>query len=177
MSRVYILTTELKTRDAVAATAAYTLMHEMDYGRFLKAVGRKDYWRITLADDDDTDPMGFMEFLARSTRVFVNPNKHRWDVRTPGDLASDGAGENLYRVNAVVRSRDDRHGDAALGTLINLYETGSRVVSVESGVLWELTLAAESLHDARDRALRIVETRHRREGLLANLHYETVEIL
>ncbi|HPQ42174.1 MAG TPA: hypothetical protein PLV45_17520 [bacterium] len=177
MSREYVLITALKTRDAVAATAEYTLKHEMDYGHVLKGLTRKDIWNVILAGDSDDDPMAVMEHLARSTRVFVNPNKHLWEIRRPGELESVQEDEDLYRVNAIVRSREDRHGDAALKTLVDLYDMGGRVMSVYSGVLWTLDIAAVSLFDARDWARRMVETRHRQEGLLANPHYETVDIL
>jgi len=183
MSRDYVLITALKTRDAVAATAEHTLRHEMGYGDVLVALARMDYWRVTLTEapvietGTAPDPADFMAHLARSTRVFVNPNKHTWSIHGPGALASECLEPGRYRVRAVVRSRDDRHGEAAWHTLATLYKMKDRVSAVQSGVLWSLDITADTLEDARNRARDMLETRHRREGLLANPHYEAIEII
>ncbi|MBN1295160.1 hypothetical protein JXA80_00170 [bacterium] len=175
MSRTHILTTTLKTRDAVAATAEYTLVHELACSD-LRRIERKDCWQVELADIPGETAGETMNRLARDTRVFVNPNKHVYEILTPDSLETHRIGPGLFRVPVIVGNREDRKGETACRTLAGLYGMGRHVVHVASGVLWLLDLAADDIVVARERARMITETRSRREGLLANPHSDTITV-
>lgn len=180
MTRRLVLTTALKTRDAVAATADYTLRHDMGYEGVLWNVQREDYWCVEL--DDTGTPGNFesiMKDLAEKTRVFVNPNKHRYFIKPEGSIRTEPDPEKAgrYLVPVLVRSVEDRAGENALKTLHALYQVGKTVLTIESGVLWTLDIRAGSAEEARGIADKIAVTHTRLEGLLANPHYESVKVL
>ncbi|MCD4653847.1 hypothetical protein K8T06_07910 [bacterium] len=185
MSWRYVLTTKLKTRDPVEATAEHTIRYDLALGETLNKLTRYDFWEITLADDlglSETEKghvesvEGILRQLAEDTRVFVNPNKHEYSIISSENIRAESLSAGIHRIPVSVRSLDDRRGISALKTLTSLYGFGSKVVKVESGVLWMLDILADSIEIAREKAVEIVETRHRCQGLLANLHYETSQI-
>ncbi|MBN1879627.1 hypothetical protein JW823_05910 [bacterium] len=180
MKSRYILTTLLKTRDAIAATASYTLRHDMGYESVLLDAKREDYWSIELDYAvSPGDSVTIMTELAEKTKVFVNPNKHRYAIQPEGTIHSAPCPDNpgSFSIPVVISSFDDRAGTTAMQTLNDLYSVGKNVRSVQSGVLWTLVLKAESLDAARRIAEDIAVTRSRTEGLLANPHYESILIL
>lgn len=180
MTRRLVLTTVLKTRDAVAATADYTLRHDMGYEGVLCNVQREDFWCVALDDTGSTANIeSMMKDLAEKTRVFVNPNKHRYSIKSEGSIRTEADPEKTgrYRVPVLVRSIEDRAGENALKTLHALYQVGKTVRAIESGVLWTLDIQAGSEEEARGIAEKIAVTRTRLEGLLANPHYESVKVL
>lgn len=176
-----ILTTTLKTRDAVAETAFHSLTHDMEYKDILIELKRKDYWKIQLISDlDDKDPKKIMVELAEKTRVFVNINKHIYTILDEGSLKTvqNRSNENKeYIVFALVTYKDNRVAEQALKTLQALYPIGKYVNYLESGVLWILTLRADSEKIAQDIAKEIAVTKSRERGLLANPHYQNALIL
>lgn len=177
MNGKYVLTTTLKTRDAVEATANHTLKNDLGYQDILARISRQDYWEIALSQrSDPSTEQALMVKLAEETRVFVNPNKHIYEILPLDAIAARKVEPGIYRIPVAVRSIDDRKGTSALKTLVSLYGYGEQIKAIGNGVLWTLDIQAESMTKAMEIAERIVVTNHRRSGLLANPHYETVQL-
>jgi hypothetical protein len=178
MNAKYVLTTVLKTRDAVAATAGYTLVHDLGYEGVLKGIIREDYWLVHLDLPENMDIDSLMVELAENTRIFVNPNKHHYSIHPDGSLQSTkNKDTQSFLVRLLVTNIDNRTGQHALATLKALYKTGEHVLAIHNGILWTLDIIADTLNDARKIAESMAITCSRTEGLLANPHCETVLVL
>jgi hypothetical protein len=89
----------------------------------------------------------------------------------PMDRGSAGGAENLFAVDCLVRERlGDR--EAAFALRLNARLRGVGVAALKCGVV-----AARGGDDAVASVERMAVTRSRREGLLLNPHYQTVEML
>lgn len=181
MKQIRILTTALKTRDAVAETAFHTMTHDMGYQNILTDLKREDYWKIELESRlDGRDPGSIMTELAEKTRVFVNINKHVYTIRdqkTRHPTGQDSGPEKTFIVHVLIINTDDRTAKNALATLRDLYPAGRYVRSLENGVMWTLTIHADSNWQAQSIAREIAVTESRERGLLANPHYQNVILL
>jgi hypothetical protein len=181
MKQIRILTTALKTRDAVAETAFHTLTHDMGYRNILTGLKREDYWKIELESGlDGRDPGSIMTELAEKTRVFVNINKHVYTLHNENTLHTTGQDSNpekTFTVHVLIVNTDDRIAKNALATLHALYTAGRYVRSLETGVVWIMTIRTESNRQAQDIAREIAVTESRERGLLANPHYQNVLLL
>jgi len=184
MSRIYVLTTTLKTRDAVEATANHTLRMDLAYDDVLAGIYRKDYWEIHLADNVGSDmessredaEMALLIRMADDTRVFVNPNKHVYKVVPLDVIKSEKVSDHVYRIPVSIRNIDGKKGKQAYGTLASMYGMGDSIRMIHGGVIWVLEIRAENIDSAKEIAMKIVTTTHRRSGLLANPHYEIVHL-
>jgi len=170
MTLKYALLTKLKTRDAVEATAEFTLKHNLDLKDVLIKLTRSDLWELSVSDEQ------IIDYLATETRVFVNPNKHTYTAKPLEKIGAAEIDRGIHRIPVSVRSLDDRKGETAFKTLTSLYNLSSKVSDVKSGVLWELDIKANSRSKAMAVAKQIVQTQRRDQGLLANLHYEIAHI-
>lgn len=178
MNHIGILTTTLKTRDAVAETAFRSLTHDMPYQKILAGLKRQDFWKIELMPElDDRDPKRIMTELAEKTRVFVNINKHVYAIQDVDFFKTIKHPTEKYTVYALITNRDNRTAEQALKTLQALYPVGKYVKYLENGVLWIITLRADSVQSAQKIAKEIAVTESRERGLLANPHYQNVIIL
>lgn len=179
MKHTGILTTALKTRDAVAETALHSLTHDMGYGNILTDLKREDYWKIELETNlGGRDSKNILIELAEKTRVFVNINKHIYTILDEDSLkTTKEQSDGKYTVFALVTYRDNRVAERALKTLRALYNVGKHVRYLESGVLWIMALKADSINNAQNIAKEIAVTESREQGLLANPHFQNVIIL
>ncbi len=176
----YILTTVLKTRDAVAETAYQTLIHDMNYSDIVVGLTRQDWWKIDLElDSDQNNPESIVKELAENTRVFVNFNKHSYRIisNTNDSFSAKLMKDGRYVIHVLVRNREDRAGKNAMKTLHALYDAGKHVANTENGVLWTIVLQTESEQQAIQFAEDIAKTKTRDKGLLANTHFQNVLIL
>ncbi len=85
------LLVSLKIPDVTALTAASSIRRRLGYDEVLKELRRSDYYSLDL---NTTDPQVANELaheLAEKTNLFVNPNKHSYEVPA-GDSVDAAAG-------------------------------------------------------------------------------------
>jgi hypothetical protein len=176
----YIVTTALKTRDAVAETAYQTLTNNMKYSGIVTGLTRQDWWKVDLiTDNDQNETESIIKELAEKTRVFVNFNKHSYRIIPNGTdaFSPDKTTDGQYVIHILIQNREDRAGKNALKTLQALYDKGKYVANTENGVLWTLILNADSEQQAHEYAEDIAKTQSRDRGLLANTSYQNIFVL
>ena len=165
----------LKIPDVTALTAANAIRRRLGYGEALESLERADYYRIEI----DVDERDLAEKLAREmaeqTNLFVNPNKHMYDVRFPEDRGENAQADGAWVVNVLVTSPDDSSGDGIASALTGRLGY-DQVEGVDTGVLWTLHIRAESEAEAREIAEKITVTRSQSEGLLMNPHFQEYEV-
>ncbi|MBC7288333.1 MAG: hypothetical protein H5T86_09875, partial [Armatimonadetes bacterium] len=136
---------------------------------------RADYYLFDVDAATEGEALELVRHIAEHTNLFVNPNKHSFQVhlwKPPGEAeAVNGA----YRLRCLVRDADIDRGAALLDSLRKL-GYGERVHALTAGTLWTLTIRAPDPDTARQIAEEIAITRSRTKGLLANPHYHECEI-
>ena len=172
----------LKIPDVVAITSRTTLQRRMGYGEILRALTREDFWKITVDVPSREDADRLAVELAEKTTVFVNPNKHAYTFEVldsgaheTGKAPSQRDGE--WDVRVLVTVDDDAEASLTLDALQNRLGYGATIHNVERGILWTLTLRADSVQRARRIAEEITLTRRVDAGLLVNPHFQGYTIL
>lgn len=166
---------KLKIPDVTALTAAGALRRRMGYESVLTSLRRADYYRLGLQAADAGAAHDLAAELAEKTNVFVNPNKHVYELREGGH-APEAVREGRHVVQVLVTDPHDGSAEGALGALQGRLGYGERVQSLLKGTLWTLELACESREQAVKLAEEIAITRARDRGLLMNPHFQEVEV-
>lgn len=170
--------TETVVADVTTQTAADTLRHDLGLGQRLVSLKRKDIWLFRLSLEDKDACVEFTTRLAENTKLFVNPNKHRYSVvaMPMGTIPPDPVkvDDGVYQFTFVVRFREDFRGIAAKEDLNRLYKVGGEVESIDTGMLWEIQLRATSDDDAMETFQRVLVAKDRKTGLFVNPHSQTV---
>ena len=170
------LTVELKIPDLTALTAGSALRRRMAYGDVLVELRRADYYRLSLNAESEAEAVKLAEKLAEDTNLFVNPNKHRYEV-SAGIHNSVAADQNgTYAVSVLITDPNSGAGAGILEALRGRLGYGDEVAEVLAGNLWVLVLKAESREQAETIAEAAAVTRSREEGLLLNPHYQDYEM-
>lgn len=175
MYRVELLV-KLKIPDVTALTAAGALRRRMGYGDVLKGLKRADYYRLDLAAPSTDAAESLAARIAETTNLFVNPNKHVYEVRSSAGGEAPSA-EGVYLVQVLVTDPTDGSAQGALGALQGRLGYEGKVSGLLKGVLWTLELEADSAGAARGMAEQIAVTKSREEGLLMNPHFQECIIL
>lgn len=170
------LTVELKIPDVTALTAASALRRRLGYGDVLMELHRADYYRLSLAADSEQQALELAEELAENTNLFVNPNKHRYQVAAGVHNAATVAGDGVWTVKVLVSAPESGAGEAILSALQGRLGYRDQVSAVVAGDLWTLVLQADSKEQAEAIAQEIAVTESRGEGLLLNPHYQEYEM-
>ncbi len=170
------LTVDLKIPDVTALTAAGALRRRLGYGDVLVELRRADYYRLSLLTDSEQEALQIARDLAENTNLFVNPNKHRYQVATGVHNCTVKVDDGAYAVNVLVTDPESGSGDGILGALQGRLGYGDNVADVIAGNLWTLVLRADSKELAEAVAEEIAVTRSRGEGLLLNPHYQEYEM-
>ncbi len=165
----------LKIPDVTALTAANAIRRRLGYADVLEVLERADYYRLALDVTDREAAEALVREMAERTNLFVNPNKHTYDVRFPEDRTGVGAEDGRFVVNVLVTSPDDGTG-ADIAALLHSHHGYPQVESVETGVLWTMHLVAESEARAREIAEDIAVTRSQGQGILMNPHFQEYEV-
>ncbi|MCD6351752.1 MAG: hypothetical protein J7M26_06505 [Armatimonadetes bacterium] len=169
------LLVSLKIPDVTALTAANTLRRRMGYGEVLEKLDRADYYLFDIEAADVDAACERVRDIAEHTTLFVNPNKHVFEVQPWQAGASLRREGDLYVVHCLVRSLDY---DAGPGMVESLHKLGyGEVRGLQTGTLWTLHLRVREEAAARALAEEIAVTKSRSQGLLANPHYQTCEVL
>jgi len=172
------LLVSLKIPDVTALTAASSIRRRLGYDEVLKELRRSDYYSLDLNTIDPQAANGLAHELAKKTNLFVNPNKHSYEVRSPqqhtgGPIQQDG----LWRVEVLVTDAEGAEADDIQQALTQRLGYGEQVAAVRRGILWVLLLAADSTEEARRIAEEITVTTARDRGMLVNPHFQAWEIL
>ncbi len=161
------LVVSLKIPDVVAVTARQTLRRRLGHDELVDLT-RADWWRLSLNVADEAAALALGRELAEATNLFVNPNKHRYEVglTTPLPEPRDG----VTAVAVLTGFRDDATASLAAQALHGRLGYGDRVAAVELGTLWVFQLAVDDTERARELAEAMTVTRSRTAGLLVNPH-------
>ena len=169
------LVVSLKIPDVTALTAANAIRRRLGFAEKLRELHRADYYRLELEVADRASAERLVREMAEQTNLFVNPNKHVFEVRFPEDRDGGGATDGERVVNVLVTSPDDTSGEGLAATLRG-HLGYDAVRSVATGVLWTLRLAADSDEAARAMAEEIAVTRSQSQGILMNPHFQEIEV-
>lgn len=169
------LLVKLKIPDVTALTAAGALRRRMGYESTLASLQRADYYRLGLEAPDAAAAHALAVELAEKTNLFVNPNKHVYELREGGH-APEAVRDGRHVVQVLVTDPHDGSAEGALAALQGRLGYGGRVQSLLKGTLWTLELVCDSREAALELARDIAITRARDRGLLMNPHFQEVEI-
>lgn len=170
------LLVRLKIPDVTALTAANSLRRRMGYGDALVQLRRADYYRIGLNVGSAEEGRVLATELAEETNLFVNPNKHVYELREPGTASEESGGNGTHEVEVLVTDPRDGSAQGALTALHGRLGYGDRVSSLVKGVLWVLCLRADSREAAKTMAEEIALTKRIDQGLLVNPHFQECSI-
>ncbi|MBM3498153.1 MAG: phosphoribosylformylglycinamidine synthase subunit PurS [Armatimonadetes bacterium] len=165
------LLVRLKIPDVTALTAANSLRRRMGYADSLERLRRADYYRLGLNAGTSEEALALARELAENTNLFVNPNKHAYQVRLPDAAAPASAGP-VHEVEVLITDPNDGSAQGALAALRGRLGFGNQVASLTKGVLWLMDLRAADHGAAKQLAEQIAVTRRIDEGLLMNPHFQ-----
>jgi phosphoribosylformylglycinamidine (FGAM) synthase PurS component len=166
----------LKIPDVTALTAANSLRRRLGYAERLVSLQRADYYRLELEAESEAAALDLVRDLALRTNHFVNPNKHSFAVRPYDQRVSPPSRDGLFEVEVLTTDAEgDRSADLETALAGDRAAQG-HVKAVHTGVLWTLRLRADTPQEAVELARDIAVTRSRDQGLLANPHFQAVQI-
>ncbi len=169
------LLVKLKIPDVTALTAFGALRRRMGYADILTGLSRADYYRLELEAPDEAAARPLAAELAEKTNLFVNPNKHIYELRT-GPEAALPVKEGRHGVQVLVTDPTDGSAQGALAALRRRLGYADQVSGLLKGVLWTLEIVADTPQKARGIAEDIAVTRARHRGLLVNPHFQECEL-
>ncbi len=169
------LVVSLKIPDVTALTAGNAIRRRLGYEDELSALDRADYYRIDLDVDDREAAEALATEMAEETNLFVNPNKHVYELRFAEDRGANAGQDGEWLVNVLVTSPDDSSGEGIASALTDRHGY-DQVAGVETGVLWSMHIAGDSEDAAREIAENITVTRSQSQGILINPHFQEYEM-
>ncbi len=172
------LLVSLKIPDVTALTAASSIRRRLGYDEVLKELRRSDYYSLDLNTTDPQAANGLAQELAEKTNLFVNPNKHSYEIRSPQDRGGGPSQqEGSWRVEVLVTPVEGAQAPDIEQALTQRLGYGEQVAAVRRGILWTLLLAADSSDQAQQIAEEITVTTARDQGVLVNPHFQAWEII
>lgn len=171
MKNVQLLV-RLKIPDVTALTAANALRRSMGY-RQLRELRRADYYRLELQVQTDEEAVELARELAEKTNLFVNPNKHVYEIVIGHgtDRPEDG-----QIAHVLVTDPNDGSAQGMLEALQGRLGYGDRVSGLTGGILWTMILDVQSHEEALRLAAEMAETKSLEKGLLVNPHFQEFEV-
>jgi phosphoribosylformylglycinamidine (FGAM) synthase PurS component len=170
------LLVRLKIPDVTALTAANSLRRRMGYEGKLAELRRADYYRLGLNVPSADEARALATELAEQTNLFVNPNKHVYELREPGTSTAQSAANGTHDIEVLVTDPNDGSAEGALAALQGRLGYGEQVASLVKGLLWVLRLEADDREGAKALAEEIALTRRIDRGLLVNPHFQECSI-
>ena len=162
----------LKIPDVTALTAANALRRSMGYTQ-LKELRRADYYRLELAVDTPEQAVALASELAEKTNLFVNPNKHVYEIWTAREEQAPAQGQLAH---VLVTDPNDGGAQGILAALQGRLGYGGKVTGVTKGLLWTMVLDTDDPEEARRLAAEMAETKSLSQGLLVNPHFQEFEV-
>lgn len=175
--QVIELLVKLKIPDVTVLTAGGALRRRMGYGEVLKDLQRADYYALHLQVEGPDEARILATELAENTNLFVNPNKHSYELRCPGERGESAREDGVWPVEVLVTDVEGAQAHDIRRALHERLGYAEQVSGVEQGTLWTLKLAARTVATAHQIAEEMVVTRARDQGLLVNPHFQAWEIL
>ncbi len=175
--QVIELLVRLKIPDVTALTAVSALRRRMGYGDVLKELLRADYYALHLPADSQQSALDLARRLAEKTNLFVNPNKHAYELRIPAERAEPAPEDGVWPVEVLVTDAEGAEATDIEQALQERLGYADVVARVEQGTLWTMKLAASDLAAAEQIAEQITVTQARGQGLLVNPHFQAWQIL
>lgn len=169
------LVVSLKIPDVTALTAGNAIRRRLGYEDALSAFTRADYYRLDLDVVDRDAAEALTREIADNTNLFVNPNKHIYELRFPEDRGANANVDGEWLVNVLVTSPDDSSGEGIRSALSG-HLGYPQVAGVQTGVLWSMRIKAGSEQQARDVAESITVTRSQNQGILMNPHFQEYDM-
>lgn len=166
------LLVRLKIPDVTALTAANALRRSMGYSQ-LRELRRADYYRLDLRVATEAEAVALARELAEKTNLFVNPNKHVYEIVTTREAAAPTAGQ---AVQVLVTDPHDGSAEGMLAALQGRLGYGDRVAGLTKGLLWTMLLDVADEAEARRLATEMTETTSLEKGLLVNPHFQEFEV-
>jgi hypothetical protein len=165
------LLVRLKIPDVTALTAANSLRRRMGYADTLRRLRRADYYQLGLNVATVEEALALAEELAEETNLFVNPNKHVYELRLPDQVAPESAGAT-HEVEVLITDPKDGSAQGALSALQGRLGYAGRVATLTRGVLWLMDLRAPDREAAKALAGKMAVTKRIDQGLLMNPHFQ-----
>lgn len=166
------LLVRLKIADVTALTAANALRRSLGYTQ-LKSLTRADYYRLALKTETPEAALELARELAEKTNLFVNPNKHVYELHRQLD-AGDAPEGHIARV--LVTDPHDGSAEGMLAALQGRLGYGDKVAGLIKGLLWTMHLDCATAEEARLLAREMAETKSLEQGLLVNPHFQDFEV-
>lgn len=166
------LLVRLKIPDVTALTAANALRRSMGYAQ-LKELRRADYYKLDLNVASQEEAVTLARELAEKTNLFVNPNKHVYEVQTDH---SDEAPAQGRLAHVLVTDPHDGSAEGMLAALQGRLGYGGQAAGLTRGVLWTMLLDVADEAEARRLAAEMAETTSLEQGLLVNPHFQEFEV-
>jgi len=176
MSYIYLFIT-LKITDNVARTAQHTMQTRLN-AVHLKSVRRSDFWEMAFPGRSPQQAKQIAETIVQKTAYFANPNKHIWRLEgSEHPLEETGPRSFPTGVNASVLVCDmvDGLAEGTLEALAKLLEENQRPSSLKRGVWWDMQFENLRAEGVRQETEKLALTTSRKQGLLANPHYQTYQ--
>ncbi len=164
------LLVRLKIPDVTALTASNSLRRRMGYAKVMTELKRADYYLFEIDAASAEAAVEIVREIAEKTSLFVNPNKHAFEVREQGKANEEQAEPGLFEISVLVR---DVEGDKGPGLCEALGKLGyEKVKAVQAQTMWILKIRADDAEAAKKVAEEIAVTTSRSKGLLVNPHYQ-----
>jgi len=169
--------------DLVALSAFDTFVRKMGYEGLLLSLCREELW-ILHFDLDDRKAGELTEMLVNKTGIFVNPNTHTNVVVRPNEMLPHGRRSGREDLAIAVWSPEDPQTEPV--TVAVKERMGvQNLKALKRLILWwpRFTEGVGGEEDTgsatseREIASSMVATRSRKEGLLANPHYQCWSII
>ena len=169
---------KLKTYDLVSGTALSTLKEDLEWKGIIEDLSREEIWEIRVNKSKEEAKKLGEEFTKR-VKIFVNPNKHLWEVKVfekeeKEIIEEDGKGTYLSEI--LTWWINDAKEKSALKSLRNTWGYKG-VLDVKRYDLWKLKLKAESSSKALAYIKDIIVTEKQDKGLLINPHSQCFKII
>lgn len=172
MKKVY-LRVWLPVTDPVAISAIMTLKNSMKIP--LQGIESSNLWEFEF-EDSIADQMALTRDIVEKTGLFVNPNRDRFEITDDLSNLDRSSRTPETKVRWVV-VRDGNGDRADIIDKLSLRYSISGISSICHGRLWRLLLIVSEDRAADELVKQIVLTESRKQGLLANPHAQTWQMI
>ncbi|MEW6234393.1 MAG: hypothetical protein AB1656_03310 [Candidatus Omnitrophota bacterium] len=176
MSYIYLFVA-LKITDNVARTAQQTMQTRLN-AVHLKSVRRSDFWEMSFPGRSPQQARQIAETIVQKTAFFANPNKHIWrmeESEQPIEESGPYSFPSCVDASVLVCDRVDGLAEGTLEALAKLLDENQRPASLKRGVWWDMQFENLSPEAIRQETEKLTLTTSRKQGLLANPHYQSYQ--